>query len=334
MTIPNNSVIASNNHSLLNATKFKDAVLDALSEIYWSLNDFDMFYGLWKRRAMYPETNAALTYEQMGLWKEAQEMYEKAQIRARNGLLPFSESEYCLWEDRWVDCTEKLQQWDLCNDLAKHENNIELQLECSWRVTDWNSERESLESSVLMYENNIVSPTNGNSVRLKSFQAFLTLSQLQESADKMPDLQKIIDEGIQACLVKWHSLPRIVGKSHVNVLHSFQQFVELQEASHIYLGVNTNTNNPNSRVQVMQELKGTLGTWRERLPNLWDDINLWSELVAWRQHVFSVINRSYQPLTEQQQPNQPGNNTLMSMAYRGYHEIAWIINRFLFLRGD
>lgn len=48
---------------------------------------------------------------------------------------------------------------------------------------------------------------------------------------------------------------------------------------------------------------------------------MWSELVAWRQHVFSVVNKAYQPLAEQ----PPAGN---SLAYRGYHEIAWIINRF------
>jgi transformation/transcription domain-associated protein len=104
------------------------------------------------------------------------------------------------------------------------------------------------------------------------------------------------------------------------VLQSFQSFVEIQEASHIYLGISPT--NAQNKMQSIQELKGTLGTWRDRLPNLWDDIDVWSELVAWRQHVFSVINKAYQPTPEQQ--NGGGN----SLAFRGYHEIAWIVNRF------
>ena len=44
------------------------------------------------------------------MWKEAQEMYEKCQIEGRRGVLPFTESEYALWEDHWIVCAQKLQQ--------------------------------------------------------------------------------------------------------------------------------------------------------------------------------------------------------------------------------
>ena len=135
----------------------------------------------------------------------------------------------------------------------------------------------------------------------------------------MSELQRSCDEGIQLALSKWHSLPENARAAQLPLLHTFQQFVELQEASSIYA---SNSNMPN-RLQAIQELKGTLGTWRDRLPNFWEDINLWSQLVAWRQHVFSVINKNYQNFTDQN--SQGSVNTL---AYRGYHEIAWIINRF------
>lgn len=161
----------------------------------------------------------------------------------------------------------------------------------------------------------------GPSARNKVYEAFMTLCQIQESADKLTDLRRICDDGIQLALRQWHGMPTIVSQSHTPILHIFQQYVELQEASHIYLGVAPANSMPNKIQSMQSELKGTLGTWRDRLPNHWDDINIWSELVAWRQHVFGVINKSNQPMTDQ----QPGGNTL---AYRGFHEIAWIINRF------
>lgn len=73
---------------------------DALAELYADLLEEDHFYGLWRRRSLYDETNAALSFEQNGLWPEAQSLYEKAQAKARAGALPFSESEYTLWEVR------------------------------------------------------------------------------------------------------------------------------------------------------------------------------------------------------------------------------------------
>ena len=72
-------------------------------------------------------------------------------------------------------------------------------------------------------------------------------------------------------------------------------------------------------------MKRVLQSWRERLPNVWDDINEWNDLVTWRKHAFSVINKVYIPLIPAIQQTNNNNN---SYAFRGYHEIAWVINRF------
>ncbi|KAG1240638.1 hypothetical protein G6F68_017464 [Rhizopus microsporus] len=63
---------------------------------------------------------------------------------------------------------------------------------------------------------------------------------------------------------------------------------------------------------------------------MWDDIDVWSDLVAWRQHIFNAINRTYLPLIPllQHPVGQANAGSSHSYAYRGYHETAWIINRF------
>ncbi|KAK5239251.1 transcription-associated protein 1, partial [Cryomyces antarcticus] len=91
----------------------RESNLDALVEIYANLQEEDLFYGTWRRRCQFIETNAALSYEQNGMWDKAQSMYEAAQIKARTGALPFSQGEYMLWEDHWVLCAQKLQQWEI-----------------------------------------------------------------------------------------------------------------------------------------------------------------------------------------------------------------------------
>lgn len=297
----------------------RERTLDALAELYTELNEEDMFDGLWRRRCTYSETNVAVSCEQSGMWMQAQNMYENAQIKARSGVLPFTESEYLLWEDHWILSTQKLQQWEILTDLAKHENNTELLLECAWRLSDWTAERELLEQSV---QHVVDIPTP----RHKVFEAFLALIKSQTSEERLTEFTRICEEGVQLSLRKWHSLPHIVTQSHVPLLQNFQQFLELQEASQIFSSLmGTTAQNLDQR---STELRSILGTWRERLPNMWDDINVWSDLVAWRQHIFSCINRTYLPLIPLLQP-QPGNaGTGNSYAYRGYHETAWIINRF------
>lgn len=296
-----------------------ERTLDTLSDLYANLNEDDLFYGLWRRRSTYAETNVAVSCEQSGMWAQAQTMYENAQIKARSGVSPFTESEYMLWEDHWISCSQKLQQWDILSDLAKHDNNTNLALDCAWRLSDWAADRESLEQAVAQLSG---SPTP----RLKAMEGFLALIKSQTTDDRLADFTRICEEGVQLSLQKWHSLPRIVSQSHLPLLQVFQQYLELHEASQIFVSlVSTNVQNLEQR---STELRSILSTWRDRLPNTWDDINLWSDTIAWRQHVFNAINRTYLPLIPMlpmNQPNVPGAN---SFAYRGYHESAWIINRF------
>ncbi|KDN49215.1 hypothetical protein K437DRAFT_79486 [Tilletiaria anomala UBC 951] len=298
----------------------REATQDALAELYSELSEDDMFYGLWRRRCVYAETNAAISFEQNGMWAQAQVMYEQAQIKARAGVLNFTEAEYSLWEDHWVLCAQKLQQWDVLTELAKLEGDHDMLLECAWRLSDWTVEREILEQAL---DSLSVSATP----RRRVFEAYMALLKSHSGQDKLSEFGRICDEAIQLTLRKWHSLPAQVTQAHVPLLQVFQQFVELQEASTVFSSLAvTNATNLDQR---SAELKTLMQTWRERLPNLWDDINAWSDLVAWRQHVFGAVNRAYLPLVPliQQQSGAAGSST-NSYAYRGYHETAWIINRF------
>ncbi|KAL8711708.1 MAG: hypothetical protein Q9220_003879 [cf. Caloplaca sp. 1 TL-2023] len=296
----------------------RESNLDALVEVYAGLQEEDMFYGTWRRRCKFVETNAALSYEQNGMWDKAQQLYESAQIKARTGAVPFSQGEYMLWEDHWVLCTQKLQQWDILSDFAKHENFNDLILESSWRSLEMWAGQENLDQLTSIIKAVSDAPTP----RRVFFQAFMALLRFHDIKDSPQDFNRICDEAIQLSIRKWHQLPRRITNAHVPILQNFQQLVELHDANVICTSLNQTTSA--NLDQKSQELKLLLGTWRDRLPNVWDDINAWQDLVNWRQHIFQLINRTYLGLLPQQQTSTSGN----SYAYRGYHETAWIINRF------
>ncbi|KAI9769878.1 MAG: hypothetical protein M1839_003575 [Geoglossum umbratile] len=305
-------------HPTIDSASVRESNMDALTEIYAGLQEDDLFYGLWRRRCAFIESNAALSFEQHGMWDNAQRMYEQAQIKARLGTIPFSQAEYMLWEDHWVLCAEKLQQWEILSDFAKHENFNDLTLECVWRdFTQWTSSenREQLDSL-------IKSLMDAPTPRRTFFQAFMSLLKLHAKTEAPADFGKVCDESIQLSLRKWHQLPKRITNAHIPLLQNFQQLVELHDASLICTSL-SQTNQANLDTK-SQELKQLLTTWRDRLPNVWDDINAWQDLVTWRQHIFNLINTTYIPLLPPQQGNATGN----SYAYRGYHETAWIINRF------
>ncbi|KAJ5494893.1 hypothetical protein N7539_000009 [Penicillium diatomitis] len=303
---------------IIDTPTVRESNLDALVEVYAGLQEDDFFYGTWRRRCKFVETNAALSYEQQGMWDKAQQLYENAQIKARSGAMPYSQGEYFVWEDHWLICAEKLQQWEILSDFAKHENLNDLLLESAWRnIENWQSEgtREQLESL-------IKSVSDAPTPRRTFFQAFMALLQYHVKKENIQDFNSVCDESIQLSIRKWLQLPKRITNAHIPILQHFQLLVELHDASHICASLSqTNERNLDTK---SAELKLLLGTWRDRLPNLWDDINAWQDLVTWRQHIFQLINQTYLSLL----PPQTSTVASNSFAYRGYHETAWIINRF------
>lgn len=303
---------------IIDTPTVRESNLDALVEVYAGLQEDDFFYGTWRRRCKFVETNAALSYEQQGMWDKAQQLYENAQIKARSGAMPFSQGEYYLWEDHWLICAQKLQQWEILSDFAKHENLNDLLLEAAWRnVDNWQSEgnREQLESL-------IKSVSDAPTPRRTFFHAFMSLLQYHLKKENIQEFNGVCDESIQLSIRKWLQLPNKITNAHLPILQHFQLLVELHDASHICSSLSqTNERNLDTK---SAELKLLLGTWRDRLPNLWDDINSWQDVVTWRQHIFQLINATYLGLL----PPQTNNVASNSYAYRGYHETAWIINRF------
>ena len=92
---------------LIDTPQVRESNLDALVEVYAGLQEDDLFYGTWRRRCKFMETNSALSYEQHGMWDKAQQLWEAAQVKARTGVMPFSQGEYFVWEDHWMICASE-----------------------------------------------------------------------------------------------------------------------------------------------------------------------------------------------------------------------------------
>jgi transformation/transcription domain-associated protein len=252
------------------------------------------------------------------MWEHASVMYENAQAKSRAGALAFSEQEYCLWEDHWILAAEKLQQWDTLYEFARSEGNQELMLESAWRTKNWPENCDTLEEQVNALP-------EAATPRRRVFEAFIALLKVPSAVEKNVEFTKILEDAMQLTLRKWVALPANLSPAHIPLLQHFQQFVELQEAVKIFGSLST-TSSQNLEKK-SSDLKLVLQAWRERLPNVHDDISIWSDLVAWRQNVFHAINKTYIPLIiPAPQSNGAGNTN--TYGFRGYHETAWIINRF------
>ena len=205
----------------------RDYVYDSLAEIYAELAEEDLFYGLWRRRGTLPDTNIALSFEQVGMWDQASTAYEAAQNKVRTQTLPFNELEYCLWEDHWVLAAEKLQHWDILYEFAKSEGNQELVLESAWRTRDWSVEKDSLEEQINRLP-------DAATPRRRVFEAFISLLKMPAAVEKNVDFTRYLEDAMQLSLRKWTGLPQHFSIAHMPLLQHLQQFVELQDAVQIF----------------------------------------------------------------------------------------------------
>ncbi len=115
-------------------------------------------------------------------------------------------------------------------------------------------------------------------------------------------------------LALWCSLPPVTLASHTPLLQMFQQFQELQESAQMLMELNHAQRN-----HALPDLTSILVTWRERLPNIWEELPAWNDLVSWRNHMFSHINNVLGRLAGVDNPG---------LATKGYQELLWTVVRF------
>eukprot|EP00961_Rhodomonas_salina_P220764 2984640-Rhodomonas_salina.2 len=251
--------------------------------------------GLWCRQSALPDTKVALSYLQFGYWSRAQESLMGAMSKAGQSMV--TKTEKTVWEEQWVQCAKHLNQWDSLTAYAREVNQFDLQLECHWKNSDWASLRDLLQD-----------PMPSDPSQTKIYDIY---NALQEG--RLQDAEKHCQEAFQYALKSWCLLPEVTVQAYVPLMQTFHQLVELHESALLLDEVQKSM-----RHNSVPELKNTISAWRERLPNKWDEITVWFELLTWRNHVFKM-------LTECSQISQEIKNALQVL---GSHEEAWTLVKF------
>jgi transformation/transcription domain-associated protein len=68
---------------------------------------------------------------------------------------------------------------------------------------------------------------------------------------------------------------------------------------------------------LMQEVRDITGTWRLRVPNEWEPLTHWYDVLVWRNHIYNVIITNFRHLAEI-------NPQLHQL---GYRDKAWSVNK-------
>ena len=283
---------------LINQNGVDEVTHESLAELYELLNEEDLYFGVLRHTPVSDNTRIGLLLEQFGMWQWSQEVYLNLMTQAQASGTVQSKSEKLIWEEHWLKCSKRLSQWDPLTDFAKTYNRTDLLLDNAWKVSDWAALKEAATNNKQIFND---SPFK------KIVQGYLLIH------EKSPEIEAHCVNLIQSLLAHWNSLPMATSCTHIPLLQSFQKVVELHESTQIIESINAARSH-----QALHELKLVLQTWRERLPNKWDDISLWADILLWRQHIFGLINTAFHPLVK----------VSTTLAYIGHHETAWCINKF------
>ena len=228
-----------------------------------------------------------------------------------------SKAEFDLWENQYIMCAKRLSQWDQLTEFArsvKHSElmsrsamHVELLHECLWRVPDWNGMKEVMGNSGLL---------DSHSPQLKLYHMYVALQD-----NKLTEVEQLSGQAVQLVLKQWVGLPDTGIHTFMPLLEIFQQFVELQESAKILDELNNSTRNTTLTEQGICKIKNILSTWQERLPNKWDSVIVWDELLTWRRHVFTMIASAFHNLKDVLQKQSP------ALATTGVNETAWSLNK-------
>ena len=269
-------------------------VIDALSDLYKRLGEQDVMYGLWCRQSVMPESKVAISYLQFGCWQKAQDSLFGAMIKSQQSgsLSSIPKAEKTIWEEQWVQCAKHLNQWDMLTSYAKEISQFDLQLECSWKTSDWAAMRELVQD-----------PMPSDPGQTKIYDIYNALQEW-----RLQDAEKHVQEAFQYALKNWCLLPEVTVQAYVPLMQTFHQLVELNESAMLLDEVNKSM-----RHNSVPDLKNTITAWRERLPNKWDEVTVWYELLTWRNHVFKMLVECNQ--------NQQDIKTALNAL--GQHEETW-----------
>lgn len=274
-----------------------DPIQDAMGDLYQHLGEVDTWFGLWRLRAKLSKSAKALAFEQQGFWEQAQRHYEEAMLTAvQHGI---RDAEFRLWEHHWILCGERLGQHDLLVKYGDESKNHDVILKSAWKLKSWKKLKDMVKRLMVQRE-----PT----YTLQIAHAFSVIGTSEEQ--NLAVVEKAKNDAVALSLQAWASLPTIVSHSHTPILEAAQQIVELVESSQLCHAMHPSKlmRNPGPDLSSLVEL------WRKRLPNEWDEVEVWQDVLQWRLLIFDKIATL----------NKGGKMESVQFAQ---NEMAWTINQ-------
>ncbi|GJQ09059.1 hypothetical protein GpartN1_g850.t1 [Galdieria partita] len=283
-------------------------LLDAKAAIYKDLQEWDSYWETLKQLQSDSEySRDVFLMMELERWNDAQHIaLEAMNAYQEGGSHNLTSNHIVAIEEAWIESAKQLNQWDILTDFSRSVVHTDLLHECLWRLPDWAALKEVSNKY----------PVDDN-FQLKIYQISLHLQE-----NKLENVGYLFSQGYQELLNRFKSISRPM---HVEVLNSLSfkgnLLVELEESSRILLELNSFARNQVYEESRLEKIFQILTGWRERLPNQWEYLTYWNELLTWRSHMYTVLVNAFQAVKDSRGFEVPSN--LLSI---GVNESAWSVN--------
>lgn len=203
---------------------FHDKILLGMRECYRKLGDSNADMSLALKSCKVPETQHAASLDIYGQIDRALESYTNLVKTVETAKLAPTETEMGLWEDRWVEINRQQCQLVAVSEYARSSGKSLLNLECAWKLQEWDKVRGLCSTSPL------VASVEAGDPAVKMSETLLAVFD-----GKLSDVENLHAQTAQLCLYKWQQLPSISSASnaHGSLLHYFHRLVEIRESGQI-----------------------------------------------------------------------------------------------------
>mmetsp|Transcript_5035 Transcript_5035/g.15290 ORF Transcript_5035/g.15290 Transcript_5035/m.15290 type:complete len:1836 (+) Transcript_5035:6483-11990(+) len=206
--------------------------------------------------------------------------------------------EYC--ETEWLRYAQELAQWnilgkvsDVCGHLGKHEymwpssgQKMLLAMDSMWK-TPLSSSARSMSCSKPPHAVRI-----GVWLPLSSPHERLHQIRLAVLERRFSEIDLLCSYCIADALAVWGTLPSpsMEFSSHLKLLELFHELIEVHESGQLL-----HEALEHARSRTRPDIRVLVQTWRNRLPNLWDTMIAWDNILTWREFCFAFIRREFEP---------------------------------------
>ena len=309
------------NEDLAEIVRHQEEIQYAIADLYELLSETDCALAMYRHQALFPELNSILSYEQIGDWTTAFSDLEALQLRARSGAMIFAESDFHMSEQEMIRCAKKLQLWSTLAEYGKTDGRQDLVAETCWKLGDWTAEQEALHLLQSM-------PMEDFKLSYHLYQAYTILMQTglggsdqQGGGIRLSEALKWHDQAVHRIVKEFLLLPSTSPSCTSRTMAHSSLFVKCQLVLELHEGCQMLQTMLSAasvgKTVTPQEFRQGFAPWRERMPSLWEDIDVWSNVFYWRQRMLKTVHSMLQNLIPPQQPSSMLDSVNKEFAFSG-----------------